>query len=850
MTRPKNKSGGPSEITPSNVAPHPFEKHIQRLEELRQPWNPVIRAAMDLLKRRNSHDYCEVVSIRYGYAETVQQNGEWKHSSLSRHDLKLSDHARRNAVGIVLDGRVEVIGRQPIPNQVGGCSISPAQPRHMISMEKGEVLGSYEFTGNLFQHPETHEYEVLSGPVCIQFDHEQFNAFSQNKTTTGREDNLAKCATSLGKLQTSAFKQWWTSGENHYLIEAFAQESQIKVTHSELLFINLKFPYFEHAEDRHAWESFRNVIFETAWRQSRASRGRDFKASSVPHKDCIKPKQLNTADKRNAIDIEAHKATLIHLDEVVNGVGTLWSELQDPARFPALASFLESGALNCLKITAEKVFIKEPLLSLPKKKKGRLSIVDYISRYTHLDREGKADFEGRIEGNKLTDWKFVNLLNNSDLLDALKKHLDSSVKSLRERNPGALSEIDLKQAAKSGNPFQHLWIEVDSGLDTLPSLKWVEEKIGGELNLGETLIIACQHFLRETCAWFAHLMSKGATIIAIGKDYSTCPEVARRLQRIGVTVVESPSWEWKPGEYAAHLEAKAKLAWAEASKVFAERHFKEVIVVDDGGVLHKTANGCIDSINAPKLCGVEQTTSGEINAIKAPYPVALISRHTEKRTWESRIIADKIFENSLQQCGSLSGTNKTIGIIGAGAIADAVAEKFLEDGYSVFWFSEKFELKGKCNKKQTLEELLDTTEVIFGCTGDDVLKELLGRPERQMHLAGKWFISCSSGDTEFASLLKLKDGTTALCSPLRLHNPFSTMVVHTKPNPCFVLNGGFPINFDRERDSVPLHLIQFTRALMHLGLVKARDLDSKSDVNADKVTWADFQKDVLNIAAK
>lgn len=858
MTRSIKKAVNPPETNQSKFTHHPYAEQIQRLKELHQPWNPVVRAAIELLERPKSPYFCDAVSMAYGYAELVQQKGVWQ-SPKHWTGTDLSNHAKRNAICIVLDGRVEAIGRQSIPRVEGRCSFSPAQPKHLISMERGDTLGAWEFTGNLFQHPETHGYEVLSGPVCIQFDHSQFNPFEQTTTTKKSGNNLASCAMDLLSHQVSFFKDWWIGGENYHLIKAFADESAIHAPHVELLFIDLRFPYLDDPDDRHAWEAFRNAIVETAWRQSRAARGRDFKAASV-----LAAGDTGSNDPIKGIEFEAYKATLIHLEEVFNGVGTLWIELQDTPRFPAIESFLRNPELNRLGISSGNIFLKEPILSLQKKMVGRLSIVDYISRYSRVNikrdkdckiKKGIGDVYGvRIERTNLMAWQVEDALADKDgftILGELKKSLDSYVEKYKERNPETLSKIVCRDPIQSDNPFQRFWIEVDSGLDTLPAINWIEGKIDPKLDLSQTLIIGCQHFLRETCAWFAHLMSKGATIIAIGKDYSTCPEVARRLQRIGVMVVEKPTWEWSPGEYTTHLEEKARLAWRKALEVLDSAEFEEVIVVDDGGVLHKTA---VDSYRKTrdkiKWRGVEQTTSGEADAKKVPYPVALVSSNSEKKKWESRIIAEKIFENSLRLCAPLSGGQR-IGIIGAGAIATAVAERFLMSGYSVFWFSQKDSLTGvKVYKKQTLEELLDASDVIFGCAGNDVLKEFLGKTDSQKHLSGKWFISCSSSDTEFASLLKLRSGKRNLCSPLRLHNPFSTMVVQAKsdlntPSPCFVLNGGFPVNFDRERDSVPLHLIQFTRALMHLGLLKARAITETCVVDDQNLSWGDFKKDVL-----
>jgi len=826
MKRERKKTGNPSAENQSKKDPHPFAGHIQRLEELRQPWNPVVRASIDLLKCTEAPVYIDVEIEKFKYAQIIHADGQWKSQFLT-------SHAMSNAVGIILSGRAEVvtINDQSISNTSG--PFSPARPRHLATIDRGAVLGSYEFTANVFQSPETHPYKVLSGPVCLQFDHPKFNVFRQN--ITKKNDSLIKHA-----IDEQEFTDWLRTGDNYHLISAFSSIDSREGSHAELIFIDLKRPGINLAEGFHcSWEAFRNALVEAAWLQSHSSRSRNFRDPSLENY------KLTSNDDLKLIELESYKKTLMHLREVVQGSGYLWSKVEDAIEFPAIQDAISNMAKLPQPLNGANIYMKESLMQSPRG--GLVSVIDSILRYRTKGAKGK--WEDPLQENISSRGK--TLTAAEALIKNLKCHVEADFPSEKQYSAGKAKERTLVPPAllpltESDNPFCRLGIEVNPGLDTLPAITWIEDKIGSSLDLNGTLIVACQHFLRETCAWFAHLMSKGAIIIAIGKDYSTCPEVARRLQRIGVKVVETPTWEWKPGEYASHLEAKAKLAWVEASKMIEEDEFKEVIVVDDGGVLHKTANGFVGKYKKLKLCGVEQTTSGEVHAESesATYPVALVSRHKEKRKWESKIIAEKIYDNSLRQCAPLSGAGR-IGIIGAGAIAAAVAEKFSDMGYTVFWFSdsEEFQLAGnKVNKKQTLEELLTETDFIFGCAGDDVLKKLLDDSDGQRSLvAGKWFISCSSSDTEFASLLKLKNDSTALCSPLRLHNPFSTMVVQTLPDPCFVLNGGFPINFDRGRDSVPLHLIQFTRALMHMGLIEARTISKTGVVQSDEVPWEELR---------
>lgn len=811
MIRAKKSSGKSCVLSPGEMNSHPFAECIQKLEDLRQPWNPVVRAAIDLLKYPDAPAYIDVAVEQFSYAQTIHTEGRWKSD-------KLTDHGKRNAAGIVLSGRAEVVSIDNRSILDGPGPFSPVRPRHLAAMDPGSVLGAYEFTANLFQAPEIHSYQVLSGPVCLQFFHSKFNVFRQN--IIPRDNALIKHA-----AHEKEFEDWLRTGDNYHLILAFSSDPSIKMCHAELAFIDLKRPVIGSLESfRHSWEAFRNALVETAWLQSYSSRVRDFRDPNLENYRFVLDEHLKL------IDLESYKKAFSHLHEVIHGSGYLWAEVEDLKSFPAIADATAKFSLLPRPLAGAKVYVKESLLQSPHG--GLVSVIDSILR-----------FRSKGTKNKWEDPLQESISRNATKVtaaEAIAKNFTKHVASDFQPNAGtanpplistakpkvmSMARVKVFGPNESENPFCRLGVEVHSGLDTLPAIKWIEDEMGSVPDLNGTLIVACQHFLRETCAWFAHLMSKGAKIIAIGKDYSTCPDIARRIQRIGVTVVETPTWEWKPGEYAVHLEAKAKLGWTEASNLIATGNYKEVIVIDDGGALHRTSGDFINKTKVPKWCGVEQTTSGEVHARMAPYPVALVSSHNEKRKWESRIIADKIFENSLRLCAPLSGTNKRIGIIGAGAIAKAVAERFSKDGYSVFWFSTKDSLTGdSINKQQTLEELITQADVIFGCAGYDVLNALLGKEDGQSMVGGKWFISCSSMDVEFSSLLKLSNRATALCTPLRLHNPFSTMAVQTKPAPCLVLNGGFPINFDRERDSVPLHLIQFTRALMHLGLMKAREI--------------------------
>jgi hypothetical protein len=98
--------------------------------------------------------------------------------------------------------------------------------------------------------------------------------------------------------------------------------------------------------------------------------------------------------------------------------------------------------------------------------------------------------------------------------------------------------------------------------------------------------------------------------------------------------------------------------------------------------------------------------------------------------------------------------------------------------------------------------------LIVGCTGEDALAGL----EQGDSLAGKTLASCSSEDIEFQSLLMSNVPAVSHLADREIRVPDGT---------CLVLRGGFPINFDGARESLPSEQIQPTRGLLLSGVLQA-----------------------------
>lgn len=806
-----------------NSIVHPYASEIQTLKKLAQPWNTVVRAAIGLLNCDEKKSLCEIKRKTYSYAEFVQDNGIW--------NCELSEHAKRSAICIVLKGRLEVVGLQPLPQAKSAGSFSAVRPAPYIAIEQGGIVGTYEFTGNLFQRPEKHDYQVMSGPVCLQFDHESFCSF--HHVITEKSSLLTSGIKGLKK--NANFIRWIENGMSYDLIKSIAEDSKCQEVHAEVLFIALKDPSDLKDDKIVFWEAFRNAVVENAWLQSQASRGRGFKSSNLDVSACddIRVPEAHLAGT---------SATLVHINEVIHGVGAVWESIDDSInKYPAISSFLELLSENKIPLLGSHIFLQRSLLETGNG--GFISVVDFIHRFEQKADGGyvKKD-HGENRQTQQAKWALIDPFFSTqarfggDKLESIHNYVNRWIAKgplLREAWPAEVESIIPDN--KSKNPFPRYRINIKPGLETFPIFEWIESKsLNGEnLDLNGVLIVACQHFLRETCCWFSHLLKAGATIIAMGKDYSTCPEVAERLRRIGVTIIERPEWSWKPGGYKEHFVSKINQTWEEASKVCIDGSISEIIVLDDGGFL---MGAVPKSINL-KISGVEQTTSGMPSANEAAkrFPVVCVADSSKKRRWESPMIAEAIAERAKYIC-PLLGAGAKVGVIGSGAIGAALLNqlKVSKDhkgddlNYQLFYY----DVSGQSNISHNvasampcIAEVIKQSSVIFGCTGND----FLSKSGIDLSIAaGKWFISCGSMDTEFLTLL-LNGKSTSLESEFqRPHNPFSTVVVHVGTQPCFVANGGFPVNFDRRRDSVPLQKIQLTRGLMHSGLIQARSASNST----------------------
>lgn len=342
----------------------------------------------------------------------------------------------------------------------------------------------------------------------------------------------------------------------------------------------------------------------------------------------------------------------------------------------------------------------------------------------------------------------------------------------------------------------------------------------------ERCAVVCHfHLLPSAIGLLKHLANLvGAdNIFVLEKSYSTVDSQRSYCSRtLEIKVLSPPSWSLGAYEDAAQtgIQSLYELVRARQEELRRqENHYTRLVLLDDGGLL--TLSFPWDRFPNVAVTAVEQTSSGLLRIseqiglhTRTPRTVN-VATSAAKTHCESPIIADAIVRK-LNQLGRLD-KEEAIGILGLGKIGMALARRLTRDGHKIAGYdrdpekgADLYELGGYHFFSPL--DLLKHAHLVIGCSGSDTLDGV----DLTSVTGEKWLVSASSSDIEFKRVLKLKglDG---------VHSPFRTVTV--SPDGTSVklhcLNGGFPINFDRQQEWEPLEGIQLTRALLYAGVIQA-----------------------------
>jgi hypothetical protein len=336
--------------------------------------------------------------------------------------------------------------------------------------------------------------------------------------------------------------------------------------------------------------------------------------------------------------------------------------------------------------------------------------------------------------------------------------------------------------------------------------------------LKDTIFICTQHLLDTSLCLFSKLIELGAVpnnIFLIGKCYSTCPAIAEKLVKLGIQLQKTTLPKFH-GEYKINFHQDlGHMLDNVMARIHNDKKYKAVVILDDGGRCFELISKNNIPITIP-VVGIEQTTAGiwNFSLQENNIPFINVAACAAKKHLECKIITQEI----LAKLDHLikKDSKASFGIVGVGIIGECIVQELLERGYNVFVYDEKVKKTGNkiLNNARwcdNLGQLISNADYILGCTGRDITKE---EAILESIKTNKIFISCSSEDKEFFTFLKtLKWEENGCLDDLHCSLPNGAVIT--------ILNGGFPVNFDRNSEIASANDIQLTRGLLLGAIMQA-----------------------------
>lgn len=352
-------------------------------------------------------------------------------------------------------------------------------------------------------------------------------------------------------------------------------------------------------------------------------------------------------------------------------------------------------------------------------------------------------------------------------------------------------------------------------LDTLRS----ELSIAKHTRLQNVALVCVQHILTTTVSLFREIIQSGIqpkNIFLTGKHYSTNQLAKASLEALDIYVQPEVA-TLKVGYYAEALLDDLRFMWQQVALEHCQNPFQAIIIMDDGGrcvqifseVKHKHA------LEDLPVIAIEQTTAGMYlnEADSFDVPVIDVARCAVKKQYESPFLMEDFIERFFGTIAFDSALR--YGVIGVGAIGEPVLRALESRNLRVYACDSNAINQKKLRTAvwcQSIQELVSQSDYIIGCTGVDVSQYInLDIIED----SGKRFISCSSEDIEFQSLLRRAQNSG--CGYRRdKQSIFENITVHAASGVTFTIeHGGFPATFDHMDEQVDVYDIQLTRGLLY-----------------------------------
>lgn len=343
------------------------------------------------------------------------------------------------------------------------------------------------------------------------------------------------------------------------------------------------------------------------------------------------------------------------------------------------------------------------------------------------------------------------------------------------------------------------------------------------------VFVCVQHALETTGSLVEAMIQLGArpeAIHLLGKCYSTSDAVVDGLVSLGISCNGGSSPQ-ALGEHEAAAIRDVQKLWERVLRSGQCDRGGRLIVLDDGGRCLSTIPATVR--RAMSVIGAEQTTSGIRLSDQIHCPTIEVAKCAAKRLIEPRMIAGAIFQK-VEEMADLQMLPRRCGVVGFGSIGRAVAVALAQMKHVVYVCDPDFvsdALPSEMRYAGSVREVIEESDCIFGCTGNDITQT----EGLFQGVAGqKLFISCSSGDQEFRTLLRQIHKATN--DPTMDPMGSVTYCCDGGELELRILRGGFPINFDGSGESVRAIDIQLTRGLLLGAVIQAVLQDADADGEA------------------
>lgn len=353
---------------------------------------------------------------------------------------------------------------------------------------------------------------------------------------------------------------------------------------------------------------------------------------------------------------------------------------------------------------------------------------------------------------------------------------------------------------------------VPKPLSALPLLDWVASHTT-DSRLSDCAIIAHTHVLPTSVSLFRHLahLVEFGNIFVLDKPYSSVRSCLNELIKSGVEVIPMTIESGAPYEFS--LRKGVDLLWQRVIEAQKKSGFKKLLILDDGGDLWLSIPWA--DLEGVRIAGVEQTQRGiariQDSSLKIP-PIVSVATSGIKKIVEAGFIGAGVVAK-LQASGELDKAN-VVGVVGTGSIGAAVIESLKKIGKDVLSYDNSVHAvpSNSPANRNSIDALMREADLIIGATGTDAFKGVTF--DRVTGV--KVLASASSADVEFQSLLKQttypKDVFGTVSVPI--HDGLTLEI----------LNGGFPVNFDRESGWVASEDIVLTRCMLYIGIMQAAQI--------------------------